>query len=63
MSEALGSTPWYLRLLRDEGPVALRLAEVLGRSRYATDLLTRDPEALRLLADDTELVPRDRRRR
>ena len=59
VSEALGTTPWYLRLLRDEGPVALRLAEVLGRSRYATDLLTRDPEALRLLADDRELVPRD----
>jgi glutamate-ammonia-ligase adenylyltransferase len=58
VSEALGSTPWYLRLLRDEGPVALRLAEVLGRSRYATDLLTRDPEALRLLADNKELVPR-----
>jgi glutamate-ammonia-ligase adenylyltransferase len=58
VSEALGSTPWYLRLLRDEGPVALRLAEVLGRSRYASDLLTRDPEALRLLADDRELAPR-----
>ena len=58
VSEALGSTPWYLRLLRDEGPVAMRLAEVLGRSRYATDLLTRDPEALRLLADNKELVPR-----
>jgi [glutamine synthetase] adenylyltransferase / [glutamine synthetase]-adenylyl-L-tyrosine phosphorylase len=58
VSEKLGSTPWYLRLLRDEGPVALRLAKLLGLSRYATDLLTRDPEALRLLADDSELVPR-----
>jgi glutamate-ammonia-ligase adenylyltransferase len=38
--------------------VALRLARVLGLSRYATDLLARDPEALRLLADDAELVPR-----
>jgi glutamate-ammonia-ligase adenylyltransferase len=58
VSDKLGSTPWYLRLLRDEGPVALRLARMLGLSRYATDLLSRDPEALRLLADDTELVPR-----
>lgn len=58
VSEALGHTPWYLRLLRDEGPVALRLAEVLGRSRYATDLLIRDPEALPLLADDASLEPR-----
>ncbi|MBV1854921.1 bifunctional [glutamine synthetase] adenylyltransferase/[glutamine synthetase]-adenylyl-L-tyrosine phosphorylase [Catellatospora tritici] len=60
VSDTLGSTPWYLRLLRDEGPVALRLARVLDSSRYLTDLLTRDPEALRLLADDTELALRVR---
>jgi [glutamine synthetase] adenylyltransferase / [glutamine synthetase]-adenylyl-L-tyrosine phosphorylase len=60
VSDALGTTPWYLRLLRDEGPVALRLAELLGRSRYMTELLIRDPEALRLLADDRELTPRRR---
>jgi glutamate-ammonia-ligase adenylyltransferase len=60
VSDKLGSTPWYLRLLRDGGPVALRLARVLGLSRYAADLLTRDPEALRLLADDAELLPRSR---
>jgi glutamate-ammonia-ligase adenylyltransferase len=58
VSEKLGATPWYLRLLRDEGPVALRLSRLLGISRYVTDLLARDPEALRLLADDAELVPR-----
>ena len=57
VSDTLGRTPWYLRLLRDAGPVALRLARVLGLSRYCTDLLARDPEALRLLADDAELVP------
>jgi glutamate-ammonia-ligase adenylyltransferase len=60
VSDKLGSTPWYLRLLRDGGPVARRLARVLSLSRYAADLLTRDPEALRLLADDAELVPRTR---
>jgi len=58
VSEKLGSTPWYLRLLRDDGPVAFRLAKLLGFSRYVTDLLVRDPEALRLLANDSELVPR-----
>ncbi len=58
VSEALGTTPWYLRLLRDSGPVAQRLARVLGLSRWCTDLLARDPEAVRLLADDDELVPR-----
>ncbi|MEU4691041.1 bifunctional [glutamine synthetase] adenylyltransferase/[glutamine synthetase]-adenylyl-L-tyrosine phosphorylase [Actinoplanes sp. NPDC023714] len=60
VSDKLGSTPWYLRLLRDGGPVARRLARVLSLSRYATDLLTRDPEALRLLAEDGELQPRPR---
>ncbi|MBB5869524.1 glutamate-ammonia-ligase adenylyltransferase [Allocatelliglobosispora scoriae] len=60
VSEKLGTTPWYLRLLRDEGPVALRLARLLGTSRYVTDLLERDPEALRLLAQDAELLPRPR---
>ncbi|WP_436522350.1 bifunctional [glutamine synthetase] adenylyltransferase/[glutamine synthetase]-adenylyl-L-tyrosine phosphorylase [Actinoplanes sp. HUAS TT8] len=60
VSDKLGSTPWYLRLLRDGGPVARRLARVIGLSRYATDLLTRDPEALRLLADDPELRPRSK---
>ncbi|MDG4827233.1 bifunctional [glutamine synthetase] adenylyltransferase/[glutamine synthetase]-adenylyl-L-tyrosine phosphorylase [Asanoa sp. WMMD1127] len=58
VSDTLGTTPWYLRLLRDEGPVARRLARVLGLSRYAADLLARDPEALRLLAEDAELTPR-----
>ncbi|GLY01705.1 MULTISPECIES: bifunctional [glutamine synthetase] adenylyltransferase/[glutamine synthetase]-adenylyl-L-tyrosine phosphorylase [Actinoplanes] len=60
VSDKLGSTPWYLRLLRDGGPVARRMARVIGLSRYASDLLTRDPEALRLLAEDAELQPRPR---
>ena len=60
LSDALGTTPWYLRLLRDEGAVAHRLALLLASSRYAVDLLGRAPEAVRLLADDAELVPRGR---
>ncbi|HVE30447.1 MAG TPA: bifunctional [glutamine synthetase] adenylyltransferase/[glutamine synthetase]-adenylyl-L-tyrosine phosphorylase, partial [Mycobacteriales bacterium] len=60
ISDALGTTPWYLRLLRDEGAVAHRLALLLASSRYAVDLLGRAPEAVRLLADDAELVPRGR---
>jgi glutamate-ammonia-ligase adenylyltransferase len=58
VSDKLGRTPWFLRVLRDEGPVARRLARTLALSRYAADLLGREPEALRLLADDAELVPR-----
>src|SRR4029450_4289748 len=44
----------------DGGGWARRVARVISLSRYATDLLTRDPEALRLLAEDAELQPRSR---
>ena len=57
ISEALGRTHWYLRLLRDEGEVAERMARLLASSRYATDLLEREPEGVKLLTSD-QLVPR-----
>jgi len=50
VSEALATTPWYLRLLRDEGLVAQRLMWLLGTSALVPDLLVRAPEVLRLLA-------------
>ncbi len=49
ISEALGETPWYLTTLRDEGEVAQRLARVLSTSRYATSLLEREPQGVRML--------------
>jgi glutamate-ammonia-ligase adenylyltransferase len=52
ISESLGSTHWYLKTLRDEGQVAERLARLLATSRYATDLLEREPEGVRMLGDD-----------
>jgi glutamate-ammonia-ligase adenylyltransferase len=58
VSEALGESPWYLRLLRDETKAARRMATVLASSRYATGLLLRAPEAVALFADDEELTPR-----
>ncbi len=60
VSDALGTTPWYLRLLRDDSTVAQRMAHVLASSRFATDLLLRAPEAVAMLGDDAELAPRDR---
>ncbi|MEN3268347.1 bifunctional [glutamine synthetase] adenylyltransferase/[glutamine synthetase]-adenylyl-L-tyrosine phosphorylase, partial [Pseudonocardia sp.] len=53
VSEALATTPWYLRLLRDEGLVAERLMRLLGTSALVPDLLVRAPEVLRLLAAPT----------
>ncbi len=58
VSDALGQSPWYLRLLRDETKAAERMARVLASSRYATGLLLRAPEAVAMLGDDAELVPR-----
>ncbi|MEV4649676.1 bifunctional [glutamine synthetase] adenylyltransferase/[glutamine synthetase]-adenylyl-L-tyrosine phosphorylase [Saccharopolyspora sp. NPDC049357] len=58
VSEALAETPWYLRLLRDEGVVAERLAQLLGTSKLVPELLIRAPEVLRLLADTPALAER-----
>lgn len=58
VSEDLGGTPWYLRLLRDESASAKRLAKVLASSRYASELLLRAPDGVALLADEAELRPR-----
>jgi glutamate-ammonia-ligase adenylyltransferase len=55
LSDALGTSPWYLRMLRDEGTAAERLAKLLATSRYAIDLLMRAPEASAMLPDDAEL--------
>ncbi|WP_225845099.1 bifunctional [glutamine synthetase] adenylyltransferase/[glutamine synthetase]-adenylyl-L-tyrosine phosphorylase [Streptomyces sp. HPF1205] len=59
VSEALGKTPWYLRLLRDEGAAAQRLARVLSSGRLAPDLLMRAPEAVAMLGAPGGLAPRD----
>jgi glutamate-ammonia-ligase adenylyltransferase len=58
VSEELGSSPWYLRLLRDETKAAERMARVLASSRYAAGLLLRAPEAVAIFASDTELNAR-----
>uniref|UniRef100_A0AAU2JLG8 Bifunctional glutamine synthetase adenylyltransferase/adenylyl-removing enzyme n=1 Tax=Streptomyces sp. NBC_00049 TaxID=2903617 RepID=A0AAU2JLG8_9ACTN len=58
VSDALGKTPWYLRLLRDEGAAAENLARVLSAGRLAPDLLMRAPEAVALLGDPEGLEPR-----
>ncbi|GGR15885.1 bifunctional [glutamine synthetase] adenylyltransferase/[glutamine synthetase]-adenylyl-L-tyrosine phosphorylase [Streptomyces roseolus] len=60
VSDALGKTPWYLRLLRDEGAAAENLARVLSAGRLAPDLLLRAPEAVAILGDPEGLAPRGR---
>ena len=60
ISDELGTTHWYLRLLRDEGSAAERLAHTLGRSRYAAELLEQGPESVQFLGDAGGLKPRSR---
>ena len=59
ISEALGRTPWYLSMLRDEGEVAERMAKILASSRYATSLLQREPNGVKLLGG-SQLALQDR---
>ncbi|MYV98195.1 bifunctional [glutamine synthetase] adenylyltransferase/[glutamine synthetase]-adenylyl-L-tyrosine phosphorylase [Streptomyces sp. SID3343] len=65
VSDALGNTHWYLRLLRDSGAgssgaAAEYMARVLASGRLAPDLLLRAPEAVAMLGDADGLRPRSR---
>jgi glutamate-ammonia-ligase adenylyltransferase len=60
VSDALGRTPWYLRLLRDEGAAAQSLARILASGKLAPDLLLRAPEAVGMLGQSDGLLPRRR---
>jgi len=60
VSDELGTTHWYLKMLRDEGRAADRLAHCLARSRYVADLLVRSPESVSILGDEGGLTPRSR---
>lgn len=59
VSDELGGTHWFLKMLRDEGAAAERLAHVLARSRFAGDLLQQAPESVAVLGDDSGLRPRE----
>jgi glutamate-ammonia-ligase adenylyltransferase len=57
LSDALGSTPWYLRSLRDEGETAYRLARLLASGGYLPDLLMRAPDAVAQLSGPLLRLP------
>ncbi|BDZ53189.1 glutamate-ammonia-ligase adenylyltransferase [Agromyces marinus] len=58
ISDTLGTTHWYLRLLRDSSDAAMRLTRVLSGSRFVGGLLERTPEAVAWLEDQADLRPR-----
>jgi glutamate-ammonia-ligase adenylyltransferase len=59
LSDDLGETHWFLRMLRDSSGAANRLTGVLSTSRYVSALLGRIPEGAAWLDNDEDLIPRD----
>jgi glutamate-ammonia-ligase adenylyltransferase len=57
VSEALGTTHWYLGMLRDSKAAAERLCHVLSNSRLISDLLEVSPESVAWLGQDKDLAP------
>jgi glutamate-ammonia-ligase adenylyltransferase len=57
VSEALGTTHWYLGMLRDSTAAAERLCHVLSNSRLIADLLEVSPESVAWLGNDKDLAP------
>ncbi|WP_068483447.1 bifunctional [glutamine synthetase] adenylyltransferase/[glutamine synthetase]-adenylyl-L-tyrosine phosphorylase [Pseudoclavibacter helvolus] len=58
LSERLGDTAWYLRLLRDSSAAAKRLTQLLSGSKFAAEFFELYPEAVKWLDDDAQLKPR-----
>ncbi|GAA1989288.1 bifunctional [glutamine synthetase] adenylyltransferase/[glutamine synthetase]-adenylyl-L-tyrosine phosphorylase [Microbacterium pumilum] len=58
LSERLGDTPWFLRMLRDSSGAAESLTRVLSGSRYIGELMEWIPESAAWLDDPPSLRPR-----
>lgn len=57
LSEDLGESPWYLKMLRDSSGAAHRMTQVLANSRLATSLFERIPEAAAWFDRPDDLIP------
>ncbi|MCU1638222.1 MAG: bifunctional [glutamine synthetase] adenylyltransferase/[glutamine synthetase]-adenylyl-L-tyrosine [Microbacteriaceae bacterium] len=58
LSEDLGESHWFLRMLRDSSGAASRLTSVLSSARYVGVLLESIPEAAAWVENEEELEPR-----
>lgn len=61
ISDGLGTTPWYLRLLRDGAGAAQRMTKILSSSRFIGELMEGIPESVAWLEGDEELRPLEAR--
>jgi glutamate-ammonia-ligase adenylyltransferase len=57
LSEDLGESHWYLRMLRDSNGAAERMTTVLSNSRLATHLFENHPEAAAWFENNEDLSP------
>ena len=57
LSEDLGESHWYLRMLRDSSGAAERMTQVLSNSRLATALFEKFPEGAAWFEKPEDLVP------
>jgi glutamate-ammonia-ligase adenylyltransferase len=57
LSEDLGESHWYLRMLRDSSGAAKRMTQVFSTSRLATNLFEKIPEAAAWFDREDELQP------
>ena len=60
LSDNLGESNWFLRMLRDSSGAAQRLTRVLATSGYVGALLERVPDGAGWLDNPDDLVPRER---
>ena len=58
ISERLGDTPWFLRMLRDSSGAAESLTKLLSSSRYVGELMEWIPESVAWLDSADSLRPR-----
>lgn len=58
LSDALGESHWFLRMLRDSSGAGHRLTQLLSGSRFVGDLFERIPEAVAWLEKSADLEPR-----
>jgi glutamate-ammonia-ligase adenylyltransferase len=57
LSEDLGDSHWYLKMLRDSSGAAKRMTQVFSNSRLATNLFEKIPEAAAWFDRSEELIP------
>ncbi|MDO5728908.1 MAG: bifunctional [glutamine synthetase] adenylyltransferase/[glutamine synthetase]-adenylyl-L-tyrosine phosphorylase [Actinomycetaceae bacterium] len=59
LSDEIGSSHWYLALLRDSAVAARRLCDILPTSTFTVDALMAQPECVKWLDTNSMLAPRD----